>query len=47
MNSFVALWRMAVLGAVGVEVAPELAAAVALILATVGTWLAPPNSTEE
>ena len=32
-----------VLSAFDVEVAPELAAALAVVLATIGTWLAPPN----
>jgi hypothetical protein len=33
----------AALGAFDVAVTPELAAAIALILATAGTWIAPPN----
>jgi hypothetical protein len=34
---------VAVLGLFSIEVAPELAASIALILATFGTWLAPKN----
>lgn len=34
---------VAVAGAFGLEVTPEVAAAVALLLATLGAWLAPPN----
>jgi uncharacterized protein (DUF697 family) len=33
-----------VAGAFGVDVAPEVAATVAIALATVGTWLAPKNA---
>lgn len=36
----------ALLGALGISVEPEVAAAIALLLATFGAWLAPPNATE-
>lgn len=34
---------VAVAGLLGWEVSPELGAAIALILATLGAWIAPPN----
>lgn len=34
------------LGLFGVEIAPELAGAIAVILATAGTWIAPPNEVQ-
>lgn len=34
---------IAIAGAFGLGLAPELAAAIALILASIGAWIAPPN----